>query len=133
VQFHNDRRLLQTRNNCRVQKVELIPLAITEDERPRPNQGTKHVGSARPPNDNPVTNVVDIGESLGSIAKKYGVSVGELMKANNITDAKRIGRRAILELEELKAWVREQGLIPPKVYAPESEIAEKGWQSEPKT
>jgi hypothetical protein len=54
----------------------------------------------------------------------------ELSEAKTLTDAKRIGRRAILELEELKAWVREQGLIPPKVYAPESEIAEKGWTTE---
>jgi hypothetical protein len=54
----------------------------------------------------------------------------ELSEAKNLVDAKRIGRRAILELEELKAWVREQGLIPPKVYAPESEIAEKGWPTE---
>ena len=56
----------------------------------------------------------------------------ELSEAKTITDAKRIGRRAILELEELKAWVREQGLIPPKVYAPESEISEKGWKIESK-
>jgi len=36
------------------------------------------------------THIVDIGESLSSIAKKYNVSVGELMKANNISDSKRI-------------------------------------------
>ena len=32
------------------------------------------------------THIVDIGESLGSIAKKYNVSVTDLMKANNISD-----------------------------------------------
>lgn len=54
----------------------------------------------------------------------------ELAEAKTLAEARRIGRRAILELEELKAWVRKQGLIPPKVYAPESEIAEKGWLTE---
>jgi LysM repeat protein len=34
--------------------------------------------------------VVDIGESPASIAKKYGIKTDDLMKANNITDAKRI-------------------------------------------
>ena len=33
---------------------------------------------------------VDSGESLSLIAKKYGVKVEDLMKVNNITDAKRI-------------------------------------------
>ena len=36
------------------------------------------------------THIVDIGESLGSIAKKYNVSVADLMKANNISDSKRV-------------------------------------------
>ena len=36
------------------------------------------------------THIVDIGESLGSIAKKYNVSVTDLMKANNISDVKRV-------------------------------------------
>ena len=36
------------------------------------------------------THIVDIGETLGSIAKKYNVPVAELMKANNISDAKRV-------------------------------------------
>ena len=34
--------------------------------------------------------VVDIGESPASIAKKYGIKTEDLMKANNISDAKRI-------------------------------------------
>jgi len=34
--------------------------------------------------------VVDIGESPALIAKKYNVTVDQLMKANNITDSKRI-------------------------------------------
>ena len=36
------------------------------------------------------THIVDIGETLGSIAKKYNVPVAELMKANNISDVKRV-------------------------------------------
>jgi len=36
------------------------------------------------------THIVDIGESLSSIAKKYSVSVADLMKANNMSDSKRI-------------------------------------------
>ena len=36
------------------------------------------------------THIVDIGESLGSIAKKYNVSVADLMKANNISEGKRV-------------------------------------------
>jgi LysM repeat protein len=42
---------------------------------------------------------VDIGESPAVIAKKYGIKVDELMKANNISDAKRI-------------WVGERLIIP---------------------
>jgi LysM repeat protein len=36
------------------------------------------------------THTVDIGESPAVIAKKYGVSVTEFMKANNITDPRRL-------------------------------------------
>jgi LysM repeat protein len=41
---------------------------------------------------------VDVGESPALIAKKYGVKVEDLMKANNIADAKRIvvGQRLII-------------------------------------
>ena len=38
----------------------------------------------------PTTHIVDIGESLGSIAKKYNVSVSDLIKANNLSDGKRV-------------------------------------------
>ena len=43
--------------------------------------------------------VVDVGESPSVIARKYGVKVDELMKANSISDAKRI-------------WVGEKLVIP---------------------
>ncbi|HVM62141.1 MAG TPA: LysM peptidoglycan-binding domain-containing protein [Verrucomicrobiae bacterium] len=35
--------------------------------------------------------VVDVNETLSMIAKKYGVKTDDLMKANNITDAKKLG------------------------------------------
>lgn len=34
------------------------------------------------------------------------------------------------ELEQLKAWVREQGMIPPKWMADPDEVAEKGWEAD---
>ncbi|MEI6085633.1 MAG: LysM peptidoglycan-binding domain-containing protein [Verrucomicrobiota bacterium] len=42
--------------------------------------------------------VVDIGENAAAIAKKYNVAVTELLKANNITDSKRImaGQRLVI-------------------------------------
>jgi peptidoglycan endopeptidase LytF len=43
--------------------------------------------------------IVDIGETPAVIAKHYGISVAELMKANNVTDAKRI-------------WVGQKLIIP---------------------
>ncbi len=49
--------------------------------------------------------IVDIGETPAVIAKHYGVSVAELMKANNITDAKRI-------------WVGQKLVIPTAPAAP---------------
>ena len=41
---------------------------------------------------------VDMGESPAIVAKKYGVKVDELMKANNITDPKRVqyGQRLVI-------------------------------------
>lgn len=38
-----------------------------------------------------------------------------------------LGISAVLELEQLKAWVREQGMIPPKWNVPVDEAREKGW------
>jgi len=52
--------------------------------------------------------VVDIGESPAIIAKKYSVKVDDLMKVNNITDAKRI-------------WVGEKLIIPTAQAQPQSE------------
>jgi LysM repeat protein len=45
---------------------------------------------ARPANGESVKHTVLVGESLGVIARKYQVSVGELAAANNITDPSRV-------------------------------------------
>ena len=51
----------------------------------------------------------------------------ELRGAKTRAEAVEIGLRAVLELEQLKAWVREQGLRPPKLHIPASEAEDKGW------
>lgn len=50
-----------------------------------------------------------------------------LAEAKTLAEARRIGRTAILELEELKAWVRSQGMIPPKNHILDAEVKDKGW------
>lgn len=42
-----------------------------------------------------------------------------------------VGLNVCNELEQLKAWVREQGMIPPKWIAMDEEANEKGWEGEP--
>jgi LysM repeat protein len=46
--------------------------------------------AAKPTNGEAVRHTVQSGESLGVIARKYGVSVGELAAANNITDPSKV-------------------------------------------
>jgi LysM repeat protein len=46
--------------------------------------------AAKPANGEAVRHTVQSGESLGVIARKYGVSVGELAAANNITDPSKV-------------------------------------------
>ncbi|WP_157837094.1 hypothetical protein [Geminisphaera colitermitum] len=40
---------------------------------------------------------------------------------------RKLGLAVVLELEQLKAWVREQGMIPPKWNVLREEAEEKGW------
>lgn len=54
-----------------------------------------------------------------------------LRESKTRAEAVEIGLTAVLELEQLKAWVREQGLIPPKSYILPAEIRDKGWQTMP--
>lgn len=55
----------------------------------------------------------------------------ELRKARTILRAQQVGLAAVDELERLKAWVREQGLIPPKWRVLHEEIADYGWGENP--
>jgi len=50
-----------------------------------------------------------------------------IRSARTIEQASEAGLVAVLELEELKAWIREQGLIPPKRFVLRSEAEAKGW------
>lgn len=62
--------------------------------------------------------VVDVGESLAAIAKKYGVTVTELMKANNITDAKRVTVTQRLVIPAAPAAGAPATTMTPAVAAP---------------
>lgn len=44
-----------------------------------------------------------------------------------VDEAVAVGLHLCRELEQLKAWVREQGMVPPKWHIMPDEIAEKGW------
>jgi len=57
----------------------------------------------RPTNGESVTHTVAVGESLGVIARKYQVSVGELAAANNITDPSRVRAGQQLVIPGFKA------------------------------
>lgn len=57
----------------------------------------------RPANGESVTHTVVVGESLGVIARKYQVSVGELAAANNITDPSKVRAGQQLVIPGFKA------------------------------
>lgn len=50
-----------------------------------------------------------------------------LREAETRERAVTVGLIVCHELEQLKAWVREQGMIPPKWIVDNEEAAEKGW------
>ncbi len=58
---------------------------------------------ARPSNGEAVTHTVVVGESLGVIARKYQVTVGELAAANNITDPSKVRAGQQLVIPGFKA------------------------------
>lgn len=72
--------------------------------------------------------VVDFNESPATIAKKYGIKIEDLMKANNITDATRIqyGQRLVIPLSQQAttspsvsaAPVVSSGSVQPALAAP---------------
>lgn len=57
----------------------------------------------RPANGESVKHTVQVGESLGVIARKYQVSVGELAAANNITDPSKVRAGQQLVIPGFKA------------------------------
>lgn len=50
-----------------------------------------------------------------------------LRESKTREEAVDIGMTAVLELEQLKAYMREHGLIPPKVHILDIEAEDKGW------
>ncbi len=58
--------------------------AATPDSTPAPTSGSQ------PADGEAVVHVIKAGETLGAIAHKYGVPIGEIAKANNIADPKKI-------------------------------------------
>lgn len=50
-----------------------------------------------------------------------------LRAAKTKAQAVEIGLKAVAELEQLKAWVRERGMIPPKTHVMPEESKAKGW------
>jgi hypothetical protein len=50
-----------------------------------------------------------------------------IREANTLKEAQDAGCLVVLELEQLKEWVRERGLIPPKMHITREEAEDKGW------
>lgn len=53
----------------------------------------------------------------------------ELRQTDNPEDLRKIGMHLCAELEQLKAWVRSRGDVPPKWNLMQSEIEAKNWAS----
>lgn len=68
-----------------------------------------------------VKHTVQSGESLGVIARKYQVTVGELAAANNITDPSRVLAGQQLVIPGFKAVTPKSGPAPVPVAAPAPE------------
>jgi len=81
-----------TSDSLKVNQKLVIPAAAATTPVTAPVT-TANVGAWQPGmqvDNGQTTHIVDIGETVGSIAKKYNVSVAELMKANNVSDVKRV-------------------------------------------
>lgn len=50
-----------------------------------------------------------------------------LRNARTKEEAVDVGLQVVLEVETLKEFIRDHGLIPPKSYIMEAEAEEKGW------
>jgi len=50
-----------------------------------------------------------------------------LRNAQSKDEAVEVGLQMVLEIETLKEFIRDNGMIPPKSYILESEALDKGW------
>lgn len=70
---------------------------------------TQAASAAKPTNGEAVKHTVAVGESLGLIAKKYQVTVGELAAVNNITDPSKVRAGQQLIIPGFKAVAPKGG------------------------
>jgi len=87
--------------------------------------------AAKPANGEAVKHTVAVGESLGVIARKYQVSVGELAAVNNITDPSKVRAGQQLVIPGFKA-VTAKGVSAPSP-APARSVAPETTASAPAT
>ncbi len=74
--------------------------------------------AAKPANGESVKHTVAVGESLGVIARKYQVSVGELAAVNNITDPSKVRAGQQLVIPGFKAVTAKGVTASPAASAP---------------
>jgi len=83
----------------------------------------------------PITHTVQRGESLGSIARRYGVSVSQLIQANNIANMNRIYAGQVLQIwaSDLSVPITESSaqLDPAAIPTQASEIISAPPQPQP--
>ena len=86
-------------------------------DKPRDLGTLTQAAPAKPANGEAVKHTVAVGESLGVIARKYQVSVGELAAANNITDPSKVRAGQQLVIPGFKAVAPKAGTAPAKTAA----------------
>jgi LysM repeat protein len=86
----------------------------TAADKPRDLGMLTQAAPAKPANGESVKHTVAVGESLGVIARKYQVSVGELAAVNNITDPSKVRAGQQLLIPGFKAVAAKGGTVPAK-------------------
>jgi LysM repeat protein len=71
-------------------KPAAAPVPVAASDKPKDLGTLTQAAPAKPANGEAVKHTVAVGESLGIIARKYQVSLGELAAANNITDPSKV-------------------------------------------
>lgn len=87
----------------------IIPVQPAAPESTTALSADKPATITRPANGEAVTHTVVVGESLGVIARKYQVTVGELAAANNITDPSKVRAGQQLVIPGFKAVTSRGG------------------------